>query len=132
MIEARQRIAPNGEALPVGVLDLLAALAAAIEEIREEMARHGMVPRAQPGPERAFDAEAAGARLEALSKRQRQVLSGIVRGCASKIIAWELGLSVRTVEAYRAQLYARLGARNATDAVRLALAAGLRVEEGRA
>src|SRR5207237_1194731 len=91
MIEARQRIAPNGEALPVGVLDLLAALAAAIEEIREEMARHGMVPRAQPGPERAFDAEAAGARLEALSKRQRQVLSGIVRGCASKIIAWELG-----------------------------------------
>ena len=65
----------------------------------------------------------AAARLRLLSHRQRQVLAGIVGGNSSKIIADHLNLSVRTVEAYRAQLLAKLGARTTTDAVRVALAA---------
>ena len=108
------------------VLNVLAELSAAVEAMRCEMARLGI--RA-PGAALPQD-EAAGARLEELSKRQRQVLAGIMRGCPNKIIAWELGLSVRTVEAYRAQLFERLGARNAVEAVRLALAAGLAGDEG--
>ena len=55
--------------------------------------------------------------------RQRQVLAGMVDGNTSKAIAGHLNLSVRTVEAYRAQLLAKLGARTTTDAVRVALAA---------
>ena len=70
------------------------------------------------------DPEAA-ALVAALSGRQRQVLGGIVRGLQNKIIAYELGLSIRTVEAYRAQLLERLGARGTADAVRVAIAAGL-------
>jgi len=69
------------------------------------------------------NAEAA-ALVAALSGRQRQVLHGIVRGLQNKIIAYELGLSIRTVEAYRAQLLERLGARGTADAVRVAIAAG--------
>ena len=69
------------------------------------------------------DAEAA-ALVAGLSGRQRQVLDGIVRGLQNKIIAYELGLSIRTVEAYRAQLLDRLGARGTADAVRVAIAAG--------
>lgn len=65
----------------------------------------------------------AGA-LAALTARQRQVLAGIVRGSASKVIAWQLGLSVRTIEAYRVGLFRRLGARNTAEAVRIALSAG--------
>ena len=60
-----------------------------------------------------------------MSERQRQVLAGIVDGRPNKVIAWELGLSVRTVEAYRAQLFERLGARTTADAVRIAIAAGI-------
>ena len=60
-----------------------------------------------------------------LSSRQRQVLRGILRGQPNKIIAFELGLSTRTVEAYRAQLFARLGVRSTSEAVKAALAAGL-------
>jgi two-component system response regulator FixJ len=67
----------------------------------------------------------AAALVGALTGRQRQVLSGIVRGLQNKIIAYELGLSIRTVEAYRAQLLERLGARGTADAVRIAIAAGL-------
>ncbi len=65
----------------------------------------------------------AAARLRQLSHRQRQVLAGMVDGNTSKAIAGQLNLSVRTVEAYRAQLLAKLGARTTTDAVRVALAA---------
>ena len=63
--------------------------------------------------------------VERLTKRQQQVLHGIVRGEPNKVIAWKLGLSVRTVESYRAQVLARLRARNSADAVRIAIAAGI-------
>jgi two-component system response regulator FixJ len=63
--------------------------------------------------------------VERLTRRQQQVLHGIARGEPNKIIAWKLGLSVRTVEAYRAQVLTRLRARNSADAVRIAIAAGI-------
>jgi len=76
---------------------------------------------------RAFEVahREAAARLECLSPRQHQVLSGIVRGRPNKIIAYELGLSIRTVEAYRAQMLQKLGVRGTAEAVRMALAGGL-------
>lgn len=67
----------------------------------------------------------AQAKVAALSDRQRDVLRGILRGQPNKIIAWELGLSIRTVETYRAQMLEKLGVRGTAEAVRLALAAGL-------
>ena len=71
----------------------------------------------------------AAARLRQLSHRQRQVLAGIVDGNSNKIIADNLNLSVRTVEAYRAQVLVKLGARSTTEAVRVALAAPDALEE---
>ena len=79
------------------------------------------------GPRRreaAIDRDAA-ARIAALPQRQAQVLRGILKGQPNKIIAYELGLSIRTVEAYRAQLLDRLGVRGTAAAVRLAIAAGM-------
>jgi len=67
----------------------------------------------------------AQAKVAALSDRQRDVLRGILKGQPNKIIAWELGLSIRTVETYRAQMLEKLGVRGTAEAVRLALAAGL-------
>ena len=73
--------------------------------------------------------KAARAKIDSLSARQRAVLLGILKCQPNKIIAWELGLSIRTVEAYRAQMLAKLGVRGTAEAVRLALAAGLDDEE---
>lgn len=70
----------------------------------------------------AGDREAA-ALVDSLSDRQRQVLAGIVKGLPNKLIAYELGLSIRTVEAYRAQLLEKLGVRSTAEAVRIAIAA---------
>jgi len=67
----------------------------------------------------------AKARIAALTPRERQVLEGIVLGRASKIIAYDLGISVRTVEVHRTRMLERLGTRNVAAAIRLAMMAGL-------
>ncbi len=72
---------------------------------------------------------ATAANLDLLSRRERQVLDGILCGKANKMIARDLSLSPRTVEVYRANLMAKLDARSLPDLVRKTLAAGgLRVE----
>lgn len=63
-------------------------------------------------------------RLEHLSPRERDVLLGVVAGKANKVIAFELDISPRTVEIYRANLMSKTGARNISDLMRIALAAG--------
>jgi two-component system response regulator FixJ len=65
------------------------------------------------------------ARVTALPLRLRQVLRSVAMGRANKLIAYELGLSIRTVEAYRADLFARLGVRTTAEAIRIALAADI-------
>lgn len=59
-----------------------------------------------------------------LSPRQKDVLTGIVGGKPNKVIARDLGLSVRTVEGYRGELMLKTGASNLSELVRMALVAG--------
>jgi two-component system response regulator FixJ len=72
----------------------------------------------------AHAAEARGL-VERLSKRETEVLRGLLAGLPNKLIAYELDLSVRTVEIYRAKVMEKLGVRGLSSAVRLALAAGV-------
>jgi two-component system, LuxR family, response regulator FixJ len=60
-------------------------------------------------------------RLAALSKRERDVLEGLVGGRANKQIAFDLGISPRTVEIYRANLMEKMKATSLSDLVRMAL-----------
>ncbi len=60
-------------------------------------------------------------RLASLSERERQVLRGVVSGQANKTIAFELGISPRTVEVYRAGLMSKMQAKNLADLVRMVL-----------
>ena len=64
------------------------------------------------GKERTASAPNARDRREAatLSKREREVLEGLVAGQANKIIAFDLGISPRTVEIYRANVMTKMGA----------------------
>jgi len=63
------------------------------------------------------------ARLKLLTPRERAVLELLVNGRASKEIASELTLSVRTVESHRARILEKLGVDSATQVVRMALLA---------
>jgi two-component system response regulator FixJ len=65
------------------------------------------------------------ARLASLSSRERDVLKGLVAGHANKQIAFDLGISPRTIEIYRANLMTKMHAASLSDLVRMALVAGL-------
>jgi len=73
------------------------------------------------------DRAVAGAtdRMALLSPRERQVLKAIAVGRPSKLIAYDLGISVRTVEVHRAHMLDRLGVRNMAEAIRIAVMATL-------
>lgn len=64
-------------------------------------------------------------RLAALSNRERDVLSGLVAGRANKQIAYDLGISPRTVEIYRANLMNKMQAGSLSELVRMALVVGI-------
>jgi two-component system, LuxR family, response regulator FixJ len=64
-------------------------------------------------------------RLAALSSRERDVLEGLVAGHANKQIAYDLGISPRTIEIYRANLMTKMQAASLSDLVRMALIAGI-------
>lgn len=67
--------------------------------------------------------------LEKLSKREREVLGAIAEGKQSKAIAWDLGISVRTVDLHRSNILAKLGARNTSQAVAIAKAGAFLADE---
>jgi len=63
------------------------------------------------------------ARLDALSEREAQVLAGLVAGKANKVIAFDLGISPRTVEIYRANVMTKMQAGSLSELVRMSLQA---------
>ncbi|MGA3303511.1 MAG: response regulator FixJ [Methylovirgula sp.] len=65
------------------------------------------------------------ARLALLSRRERQVLAGLVEGQTNKEIARKFDLSPRTVEVYRAKLMTKMQANNISELVRFAVKAGV-------
>src|SRR3569832_238175 len=64
-------------------------------------------------------------KLAVLSNRERQVLDGLVAGNANKTIAFDLGISPRTVEIYRANQMTKMAANSLSDLVRMAMVAGI-------
>jgi len=63
--------------------------------------------------------------LEALSPRQREILKAIASGRTTKQIAFDLGLSIKTIETHRAQLMERLDIHDVAGLVRFSIRIGL-------
>ena len=110
------------EAMKLGALDFLEkpfddeALIAAVESA---MGRHEQDAR------RSAEKVATMERIASLSARERQVLEGLVAGNPNKTIAFDLGISPRTVEIYRANVMTKMKAASLSDLVRMALLGGL-------
>ena len=77
-----------------------------------------------PGAGKGAEVEETAARIALLSPRERQVLDQLIIGHQNKMIAYELGISPRTVEIHRARVMAKMQAKNLSQLVRMALITG--------
>jgi len=115
MITGQSDVAIAVAAMKGGAVDFLEKPVNAAE-IRACIERALALPR----PAR-LRGEVARDLREVLTPRQRQVLDGVLAGQASKTIAFDLGISQRTVESHRAALMDRVGARSVPELVRKVL-----------
>jgi two-component system response regulator FixJ len=110
------------EAMKIGAVDFLekpfddALLLAAVR---------GALGREADAGERKAEITGLHEKLAELSNRERQVLEGLVSGKPNKIIAFDLGISPRTVEIYRANLMTKMAANSLSDLVRMAIVTGI-------
>jgi len=68
--------------------------------------------------------KAAASKLGQLTKREEETLGHLAKGLSNKLVARELGISPRTVEMYRSNALAKLGARNIAEAIQILFDSG--------
>lgn len=138
-LEVQIRLAELGAALPVVMMtgdgDVQSAVramkAGAVDYIEKPFDEDALFTAIEAAFTRVatIDSHAeiddAARRVATLSRREREVLYALVGGQPNKVIAYDLGLSVRTVEVHRARMMDRLGVRQLAEAVRLAVMARL-------
>jgi two-component system response regulator FixJ len=110
------------EAMKFGAVDFLEK--PFDDEVLLASVRAALARRAGEAKRQSEQAEIES-RLAALSPRERDVLGGLVAGRANKQIAFDLGISPRTVEIYRANLMDKMQAGSLSDLVRMALIVGM-------
>ena len=107
------------KAMKAGAVDFIEK---PIDEEQLLGAIHEALADKKPG-ERHHAVTRATEQMALLSPRERQVLEAITGGRPNKLIAYDLGISVRTVEVHRAHMLDRLGVRNIAEAIRIAVLA---------
>ena len=110
------------QAMKAGVADFLEkpfSDDAILGAVRSALARRTDVNEARAERDRFI------ALLETLSPREREVLDGLVEGRANKVIAFDLGISARTVEVYRANVMTKMKAGSLSELVRMVTIAKL-------
>ena len=139
-LEVQRRLNDRGAMLPVVILTGHGDVAMAVQAMRAGAADFLEKPvsreRLLASVARAIDSRRdarqdqrersdIGARLGALTERERQVLEQLVMGRTNKVAAHELGISSRTVEVYRRNVMSKMGADSLSHLVRMTLVAGI-------
>lgn len=135
-IEFLRQLRARGHSLPVIVMTGHADVALAVQAMKEgaadfiekpfddevliEAIRSALGNRNRADAAHPQSSEIRG-RLSALSERERQVLDGLVSGLPNKTIAYDLGISPRTVEIHRANVMSKMAASSLSHLVRMAL-----------
>jgi len=139
-LDVQQALLERGVTMPVIILTghadvsiaVRAMKAGAVDFLEKPFEKAVLIAAIETAFDRVGKADGAAARaaeanvvLGVLTPREREVLDGLAQGLPNKTIAYDLGISPRTVEVHRANLMAKLDVRSLSDALRLAFAAGL-------
>lgn len=139
-LEVQQTLLERGVTMPVIVLTghadvsiaVRALKAGAVDFLEKPFEKAVLISAIEAAFDRLAKADSAATRaaeanvlLGVLTPREREVLDGLAQGLPNKTIAYDLGISPRTVEVHRANLMAKLEVRSLSDALRLAFGAGL-------
>lgn len=139
-LEVQRRLAESGVAMPIVVLTghgdvsiaVRAIKAGAVDFIEKPFEKIVLLSAIVAAFERLDDANGRSARatdaavaIAALTGREQDVLRGLAQGLPNKTIAFDLGISPRTVEVHRANLMTKLQVNSLSEALRIAFAAGL-------
>ena len=137
-LEVQQEMVKRGIDMPVVILTGHGDVGVAVKAMRagavnfiekpyEKEALLGAIEEAYGRLDRDHDkdmkAAEARVRLASLTGRERDVLNGLVAGNPNKTIAYDLGISPRTVEIYRANMMEKLRVRSLSEALRIAFIA---------
>ncbi|MCC7271667.1 MAG: response regulator transcription factor [Alphaproteobacteria bacterium] len=143
-IELQRELAARRIALPVVIMTGHGEVAVAVQAMKagavdfvekpfDEEQILGLIEaalaRAAVTYRRAQEVNEATTLVGALSQRERDVLERLIAGRSNKLIAFDLGISPRTVEIYRANMMEKLRARTVSEAVRIAILAGVQMRE---
>lgn len=132
-IDLARRLRASGATTPIVVMTGHADLALAVEAMRagvqdfiekpfDDAVLIEALQRALAEPDGARTAARdplVSERLASLSQRELEVLEGLVAGHANKVIAYDLGISPRTVEVYRANVMTKMQVRSLSELVRV-------------
>ena len=137
-LEVQQALKDKGVTLPVIImtghgdvtLAVKAMKAGAIDFIEKPFEKATLLRAIDEGINRLREvaagrdlAKEAAVQLQSLTPRERDVLDGLAKGLPNKTIAYDLGISPRTVEIHRANLMTKLNVRSLSEALRIAFAA---------
>jgi two-component system response regulator FixJ len=138
-IELLRRLKALGLALPVIVMTGHADVPLAVEAMKQGAidfiekpfddevlltAVRSALDRLERSDQREQQAGEIQTRVASLSMREHQVLLGLIAGKPNKVIAYDLGISPRTVEIYRANVMTKMQAHSLSELVRMALLVG--------
>jgi len=137
-LEVQKALRDKGVGLPVIImtghgdvtLAVQAMKAGAVDFIEKPFEKAVLLSAIEHGIERlkrsaaeVERADEAVVRLQALTPREREVLDGLAKGLPNKTIAYDLGISPRTVEIHRANVMSKLEVKSLSEALRIAFAA---------
>jgi two-component system response regulator FixJ len=143
-LQVQAEMASHGLNMPVIVLTghgdigtaVRAMRAGAVDFLEKPFNRERLLEALETGFAQIADSEGqrrreewAKTQIAKLTEREQEVLEGLACGYPNKTIAYDLGISSRTVEVYRANVMEKLAVTNFADALRVAFAAGMGSEK---